>query len=58
MYTKPKVFLSYAHTDREKVLEIYRFLQENGCDPWIDVKQLRPGQTWEREIEIAIEKSS
>lgn len=57
MSTTPKVFLSYASADRDRALDIYEFLRDSGCDPWIDVKDLLPGQDWRREIEIAIEKS-
>ena len=57
MSTKPKVFLSYAREDRKAVLEIFEFLRQNGCDPWMDVEQLLAGQDWEREIETTIEKS-
>lgn len=52
---KPLVFLSYASEDRETVLVIHDFLKENGCDPWMDVKRLLPGQNWAHEIEAAIE---
>ena len=57
MTTNPKVFLSYASEDRKKVSEIYQFLSANGCDPWMDVEKLLPGQDWEHEIEIAIENA-
>lgn len=55
---KPKVFLSYARQDKDTVLEIYTFLKENGCDTWMDVKNILPGQAWEYEIERAIENSN
>lgn len=55
--TKPKVFLSYARPDRLVVLDIYRYLIEHGCDPWMDTEKLLPGQDWEYEIEVAMEAS-
>jgi len=56
--TKSKVFLSYARPDQPIVTDIYRFLDQHGCDPWMDTEKLLPGQDWEYEVEVAIEGSS
>lgn len=48
-----KVFVSYAKEDRERALTYYDLLIQEGTLPWIDVKNLLPGQNWEAEIEKA-----
>ena len=54
---KPRVFLSYARQDQPAVRQIYHFLLEHGCDPWLDVETLLPGQDWAYEIERAIQQT-
>ncbi len=56
--SKPKVFISYAHEDQITALEIYEFLKANGCSPWVDIHELKPGQDWKLEIDIAIQTSN
>lgn len=48
-----KVFVSYAKEDRDRALKYYDLLTQEGASPWLDVKQLLPGQNWEAEIEKA-----
>ena len=48
-----KVFVSYAKEDRDRALKYYDLLAQEGASPWLDVKQLLPGQNWEAEIEKA-----
>jgi hypothetical protein len=55
--TQPKVFLAYAREDTAAVQELYGQFQQNGFDPWLDVRKLLPGQNWPRSIEQAIEIS-
>lgn len=57
MEKKPKVFISYVREDQEKALEIYEFLLQHGCDPWIDVKKIGIGQYWREVIMKNIEDS-
>ncbi len=52
-----QIFLSYAREDQNVVSEIYYFLKLSGCNPWMDVEKLLPGQNWEQEIEQAINNS-
>ena len=52
-----KIFLSYAREDKDRVLELYRKLKENGYDAWIDVDKIFPGQDWDLEIKKAIKSS-
>lgn len=49
-----KVFLSYAHADRDAVKELYTRLKTDGVDAWLDREKLLPGQDWELEIRHAV----
>lgn len=49
-----KVFISYASEDREKALAYYELIRDEGATPWMDVKQILPGQNWEAEIDRAL----
>lgn len=51
------VFISYTRADKNMALELYDFLKGNGYSPWLDVKNLLPGQEWKVEIENAIRQS-
>ncbi|NJN65283.1 MAG: toll/interleukin-1 receptor domain-containing protein [Chloroflexaceae bacterium] len=51
------VFLSYAPDDLATVQSLYRKLQADGFQPWMDREDLLPGQNWQREIERAIRQS-
>ena len=55
---RPIVFISYAREDREHAERLYSFLLAEQCEPWLDIKALRPGQHWKVEIGQAIEKSN
>ena len=52
-----KVFLCYAHSDKETVHNLYTRIMEAGIHAWLDSKDLQPGQNWEHEIRKAILKS-
>ena len=52
-----KVFLCYAHTDKEAVHILYTHIMEAGIHAWLDSEDLQPGQNWEHEIRKAILKS-
>jgi len=52
-----RVFLSYAHEDNDQVDVLYRQLTAFGFDPWIDNKELLPGQNWEEIIERELRKT-
>lgn len=49
------VFISYAHEDRPKALQVSDFLENSGFSPWIDIRKLYAGQEWELEVSRAIE---
>jgi hypothetical protein len=51
------VFISYAREDSEAAIRLYEDLKKAGLTPWLDKKELLPGQNWENEIEGAISKS-
>ena len=50
-----RIFLCYAKEDFEKVEKLYESLKERGHVPWMDKKNLLPGQNWENEIRKAIQ---
>jgi hypothetical protein len=52
-----KIFLSYAKEDVNKVEPLYNELYKRGHVPWMDKKNLLPGQYWEAEIGKAISES-
>ena len=57
--TKPKIqiFLSYAREDFERVAELYDRLFYAGFRPWIDKKDILPGEKWEQSIWKAFHNS-
>lgn len=57
MTRQPKVFISYARDDLPSAIEIYRFLLENNCNPWMDKYDIAPGQDWVLEIQNTINKA-
>jgi len=48
------VFLSYAREDRPRVEQVYDDLEAAGLDPWLDSRDIRPGQPWSSVIGEAI----
>ena len=57
MSPKIQVFLSYASEDRGAVEALYGQLQEEGLSPWMDSKDILPGEQWEQRIWKAIHDS-
>jgi hypothetical protein len=53
-----RVFLCYAHSDRETVRNLYNKIMEAGIHAWLDTEDLQPGQNWQHEIRKAILKST
>lgn len=56
-FEAPRVFIAYALEDSEAVDNLYEALQAAGMQPWMDRRNLQPGQNWARIIESAIESS-
>jgi TIR domain len=52
-----KIFLCYAHEDEEDVLKVYLRLKDEGFCPWMDKRDLLPGQNWRMEIPQVIKSS-
>jgi TIR domain len=56
--TKPiQIFLCHASEDKAEVEAIYERLKALGYKPWLDKKDLLPGQRWKSEIPKAIRDS-
>ena len=52
------IFLSYGHTDLDKVLKIKNGLAERGYkNLWIDLEGIKPGDVWRRDIQDGIRDS-
>ena len=52
-----KVFLCHASADKPAVRELYKRLENDGVDAWLDSEDLIPGQNWRVEIPKAVENS-
>jgi TIR domain/KTSC domain len=50
------VFLCHGSEDKARVREIYSDLLEDGAEPWLDEKNILPGQDWDTEIRKAVRK--
>lgn len=48
------VFLAHNSSDKDTVEEISRKLEELGIRPWLDKEQIRPGQSFQDEIQAAL----
>lgn len=53
----PRVFIAYAIEDAETADYVYDQLEAIGFRPWMDRRDLEPGQNWPLLIESAIEAS-
>jgi hypothetical protein len=51
------VFLSYAREDEEKVEYLYQKLSDAGFKPWMDTKDILPGENWKSSIQRAVRRS-
>jgi hypothetical protein len=52
-----KVFLCYAHADRDLVRGLYTRLTKDGVNAGLDKAKLLPGQDWELEIRRAVREA-
>ncbi|MFM7716136.1 MAG: toll/interleukin-1 receptor domain-containing protein, partial [Microcystis sp.] len=41
-----QIFLAHASEDKPAVLALYNRLKQAGYKPWLDIKELIPGQNW------------
>ncbi len=52
-----RVFLCHCSEDKEQIRDLYRRLQRDGLQPWLDEEDILGGQRWESEIRHAINRS-
>ncbi len=52
-----QIFLSYVRGDAEKVENLYQKLSDAGFKPWMDTKDILPGERWKPCIQKAIRRS-
>jgi hypothetical protein len=52
-----QIFLSYAREDKAEVERLYQKLSDAGFEPWIDTKDILPGEQWKSSIQKAIRRS-
>ncbi|SBV94232.1 TIR domain-containing protein [uncultured Dysgonomonas sp.] len=52
-----KVFISYAKEDIEAANKLYDYLKRFCFEPWLDKKELLPGQDWNYEIRKALREA-
>ncbi len=52
-----QIFLAHASEDKPAVLALHERLKQAGYKPWLDKKDLIPGQNWRDEIPKAIKAS-
>ncbi|MCA2691609.1 SUMF1/EgtB/PvdO family nonheme iron enzyme [Microcystis sp. M034S2] len=52
-----QIFLAHASEDKPAVLALFNRLKQAGYKPWLDKKDLIPGQIWRDEIPKAIKAS-
>lgn len=52
-----QIFLSYAREDEKQVEALYQKLSATGFTPWMDKKDILPGEVWESSIRRAIRGS-
>lgn len=57
MTDAPQIFLSYVHKDEEIVKDLYQKLSKAGFKPWMDKKDIVPGEKWRDSISRAIKNS-
>ncbi len=53
-----QIFLCYAREDEAQVRDLYERLRAEGFQPWMDKKDLIPGQRWQQEIPRALKASA
>jgi len=53
----PQIFLCYTRPDRSKVEDLYEKLSSAGFKPWMDKRDILPGEQWEVSIQKAIRNS-
>ena len=57
MSQKAKIFLSYASEDHERVSPLYERLAQEGFQPWMDRRDILPGEKYEVSIAKALKEA-
>jgi hypothetical protein len=57
MNSQPVVFLSYAREDRQRVEDVYDSLRAAGLRPWLDSRDIAPGEEWSAVIGRAMREA-
>ena len=52
-----RIFFCHTNEDKPQVREVYQRLKAEGFQPWLDEKDLLPGQLWNQEIRRALRNS-
>jgi len=52
-----RVFLCHSSGDKTAVRSLYRKLETEGFDPWLDEEDLIPGEEWQKVIPKAVRRS-
>jgi len=52
-----QIFISYVQEDKEKVENLYQKLSDAGFKPWMDTKDVLPGELWKPSTYKAIQHS-
>ena len=50
--------LCHGSEDKNRVRELYTDLREDGVNPWLDEREILPGQDWKLEIVTACAKGN
>ena len=53
----PRIFLCHSSGDKAKVRTLYRRLTDDGMRPWLDERDILPGQDWQRAITRAVHEA-
>ena len=53
-----RIFLCHSSGDKEVVRSLYERLLADGFNPWLDEKNILPGQEWELEIRKAVRSAA
>lgn len=46
----PQIFLCYARKDEKPVAELYKKLSDAGFKPFMDTKDILPGEDWKQKL--------
>lgn len=52
-----KMFISYAHGDKDSAQQLNEHLEAHGIETWFDEQRLAPGASWESQIKTALAES-